>query len=61
MGSEVKVVKYEGQRIDGVLKYVDKDKIIVEQPVTQKKRVVGAKEFEIPFSEIKKTELKFNF
>ena len=61
VGSDINVVKYDGQRIDGTLRYVDEDKIIVEQLVIQKRKTIGTKEHEIPFSEIKKTKLNFNF
>lgn len=61
IGSEVSVVKFDGQRVEGVLKYADELKIIVEQQLKQKQRIIGTKQYEIPFSEIKMTKLNFNF
>lgn len=64
IGREVKVVKLDGERIDGVLKSADENGIVVEQEITTgkgKAKTVETKVFEIKFDEIKSTKLNFNF
>jgi len=60
LGKEVSVIKFDGIRLDGVLKEVDESRIAVEIPVKEKGKPETAMTEEILLTDIKSTKLKIN-
>ena len=61
IGKEVSVVKFDGIRIDGVLRSAEEDKVTVETQVKVKGKPDETKTHEFLFSEIKSTKPNLNF
>lgn len=61
IGKEVSVVKFDGIRVDGVLRSAEDDRITVETVVKMKGKPGEVKAEEIFFSEIKSTKPNLNF
>lgn len=61
IGKEVSVVKFDGMRIDGVLRSADDQKVTVETEVKVKGKVTETKVHEILLTEIKSTKPNLNF
>ncbi len=67
IGSEVEVVLYSGEKLEGVLKEAEEQKIVLELPMSKKEKkqegIQGhaTKERELTFDDIKSTKVKFNF
>lgn len=61
IGKEVSVIKFDGIRLDGVLRDADENKVVLETILSAKGKPVQPKIQEIPFNTIKSTKLKINF
>ena len=61
IGKEVSVIKFDGIRVDGVLKEADENKVLLETNTVSKGKPMETKTCEIPLTEIKSTKLKINF
>ena len=61
IGKEVSVVKFDGIRIDGVLRSVDEQKITIETEARMKGKPTEVKTIEILLAEIKSTKPNLNF
>ncbi len=66
IGSEVEVVLYTGEKLEGILRSAEENNIALEVPMSKKeKKQAGikgeaTKQREIPFEEIKSTKIKYN-
>ncbi len=60
VGKEVSVVKFDGNRLDGVLKNEDENKLVLEITVKEKGMTEATKTEEILLTDIKSTKLKIN-
>ena len=60
-GKEVTVIKFDGIRLDGVLKDADENRLVLETTRVIKGKPVETKIHEILLTEIKSTKLKSNF
>lgn len=66
IGNEVEVVLYTGEKLEGILRQAEHDKIVLELPMSKKeKKQAGVKgdatkDRDIPFEEIKSTKIKFD-
>ena len=61
VGKEVCIIRYDGIRLEGVLKDVNENRLKLEITVKEKGKPQGIKEEEILLTEIKSTKLKINF
>ncbi len=61
IGREVRVVKTNGEGVEGELRSADEEKVVLEYIKRKKGKVLERKTFEIPFEEIKNTKLILNF
>jgi len=61
IGKEVSVIKFDGSRLDGVLKEADENRLALEIAVKEKGKPVLTKMEEILLTDIKSTKLKINF
>lgn len=61
IGREVNVIKFDGIRIDGVLRGADEEKVTLEEEVKVKGKLNETKTHEIPLTDIKSTKPNLNF
>jgi len=61
IGREIKVLKIDNERVNGILKSFDENAIKVETHKKVKKKVVETKVVEISFDEIKEVKKKISF
>jgi len=61
IGREVNVVKFDGIRIDGILRSADEAKVVLETQMKVKGKPQEIKTYEISLTEIKSTKPNLNF
>jgi ribosome maturation factor RimP len=61
VGRNVEVLLFSGVKKTGMLMYADDDKIILEEKIVKSKKEIESVQTEIPFVQIKSTNLVFNF
>ena len=61
VGRNVNVILSSGDKKEGTLMYADEEKIIVEEQIKKTGKQIESVQVEIPFVQIKSTNLVFNF
>jgi ribosome maturation factor RimP len=61
VGRNVDVLLFSGTKKTGMLMYADDEKIIIEEQIAKSKKETQSVQSEIPFVQIKSTNLVFNF
>jgi len=61
VGRNVDVILLSGEKKSGVLIYADEEKIVIEEQISRSKHQTETAQSEVPFVNIKSTQLVFNF
>jgi ribosome maturation factor RimP len=61
IGRSVEVILISGEKKTGSLMYADEEKVVIEEKIAVSKKQTETRQAEIPFVQIKLTQLVFNF